>query len=49
MDFAGPTHAAQLEVWAVYPAAQLLSLAEQELLGQQGDLEAWRRAAAMEA
>lgn len=37
------------KAWAVYPAAQLLSLAEQELLGQLGDLNAWRRAATMEA
>jgi hypothetical protein len=38
-----------IEAWAVYPAAQLLSLAEQELLGQLGDLNAWCRAATMEA
>lgn len=37
------------KAWAVYPAAQLLALAEQELLGQLGELKAWRRAAAMEA
>lgn len=37
------------KAWAVYPAAQLLSLAEQELLGRMGTLQAWHRAAAIEA
>ena len=38
-----------MQAWAVYPAAQLLSLAEQELLGRMGTLQAWHRAAAIEA